>query len=279
MRTMSISSQPRVLGKTGLNVGRIGVASTYGAPAAAFEEAFEHGVNYFYWGSLRRDGMRDAIRHLAPQRRDDLVVVVQSYSRWGFWLVRSVQHALRRLRLDYADVLLLGLHDRPPGRRIMDAAERLRDRGLVRHLALSAHRRRTFAEVLDDAAFDIWHVRYNAVHRRAESEVFAVLEARDAAVRPGLVSFTATRWRHLLDPARTPAGERTPTATDCYRFVLAHPTVDLVMSAPANTEQMRMALAALDQGPMAEAELAWMRRVGDHIYRTKRPPLAFRQRR
>ena len=30
-----------ILGKTGLRVGRLGVASSYGAPASAFEEAFE----------------------------------------------------------------------------------------------------------------------------------------------------------------------------------------------------------------------------------------------
>ena len=44
----------RILGKTGLRVGRLGVACSYGAPTEAFEEAFERGVNYFYWGSMRK---------------------------------------------------------------------------------------------------------------------------------------------------------------------------------------------------------------------------------
>ena len=44
----------RILGRTGLEVGRLGVACSYGAPTAAFEEAFEQGVNYFYWGSMRK---------------------------------------------------------------------------------------------------------------------------------------------------------------------------------------------------------------------------------
>ena len=43
----------RILGRTGLKVGRLGVACSYGAPTAAFEEAFEQGVNYFYWGARR----------------------------------------------------------------------------------------------------------------------------------------------------------------------------------------------------------------------------------
>jgi hypothetical protein len=36
------------LGKTGLKVGRLGVSAGYGAPAEAFEDAFEKGCNYFY---------------------------------------------------------------------------------------------------------------------------------------------------------------------------------------------------------------------------------------
>ena len=31
-------------GRTGLKLGRLGVACSYGAPTAAFEEAFEQGV-------------------------------------------------------------------------------------------------------------------------------------------------------------------------------------------------------------------------------------------
>lgn len=84
--------------------------------------------------------------------------------------------------------------------------------------------------------------------------------------RPGLVAFTATRWGHLCDPKRTPPGERTPTGTDCYRFVLSHPTINVVLAGPSNSEQMSQALRALELGPMHDDELAWMRRVGDHIY-------------
>ena len=49
----------RELGGTGLKVGRLGLAASYGAPAEAFEEAFEKGCNYFYLGSGRhKTGMR-----------------------------------------------------------------------------------------------------------------------------------------------------------------------------------------------------------------------------
>ena len=59
-----ILTKPRTLGRTGLKVGPLGVAASYGAPVEAFEEAFERGCNYFYWGSKRRSGMRKAIMNL-----------------------------------------------------------------------------------------------------------------------------------------------------------------------------------------------------------------------
>ena len=71
-------NQPTVLGRTGLKAGRLGVASSYGAPAEAFEEAFDRGCNYFYWGSLRKRGMAEAIRNICGRgRRNDLIIVIQ----------------------------------------------------------------------------------------------------------------------------------------------------------------------------------------------------------
>jgi len=254
------------LGRSGLRVGKLGVGSSYGAPVAAYREAFERGVNYFYWGSLRREGMEQAIREIAAPDRDGLVLVLQSYSRFPALLRRAVRSGLRRLRLERADVLLLGWFNNRPSRRLLDAALELRERGLVRALALSGHRRTMFPELLDDETFSIWHVRYNAVHRGAERDVFPHLVRRPPAERPGLVTYTATRWGHLCDPKRTPPGERTPRGTDCYRFALSRPEVDLCVAAPRNRAEMRQALDALDRDPMDEEELAWMRRVGDHIY-------------
>jgi aryl-alcohol dehydrogenase-like predicted oxidoreductase len=174
--------------------------------------------------------------------------------------------SLRRLRLDHADVLLLGWHNHAPSEAIFETCLELKRRGRVRHIALSSHQRRLFPTLLDDERIAIWHVRYNAVHRGAEREVFPAVAESPPLKRPGVVTFTTTRWGHLCDPRRTPAGERTPTGTDCYRFALSNPTVDVALAGPSNIEQMRQALHALELGPMRDDELAWMRRVGDHIY-------------
>jgi hypothetical protein len=48
-------NEPVVLGRTGLKVGRLGIASGYKAPAAAIEEAYErvHRIGDFVHGPKR----------------------------------------------------------------------------------------------------------------------------------------------------------------------------------------------------------------------------------
>lgn len=258
------------LGRSGLQVSKLGLGSSFKAPTSSYREAFDRGVSYFYWGSVRRSLMGDAIREISRDRREQLVVVLQSYSRLGGLLTRFVERGLRKLGIDYADALLLGWHNQRPSPRVLDAALALKEKGRIRHIALSTHRRTLLPEIIDDPTWAIWHVRYNAVHRGAEREVFPALAERERATRPGMVTYTTTRWGQLCDPARTPAGEATPTGTDCYRFALTHPEVDLCLAGPDDPEQMKQALEALERGPMDAEELAWMRRVGDHLYASSR---------
>ena len=254
----------RSLGRTGLKVERLGVACSYGAPTAAFEEAFEQGVNYFYWGSVRKESMSRAIRNIiANGKRDELVIVVQSYSRSAMLMEQFFKQALRRLKIDNADILLLGWHNRPPSERILDRALAMRDKGMFRFLAVSGHQRAMFAQLVDDLRFGLFHVRYNAAHRGAESEVFNRLPVND---RPGIVTYTATRWGDLLNSSKMPAGEKPLSATDCYRFVMSNPAVDVCMSGPRNAEEMRQALKALQLGPLSADELKRAQQIGDHVH-------------
>ena len=59
----------------------MGIAASYGVSRKACLEAFDAGVNYFFWGSSRTAGMALALRDLAPSHRDDLCVVLQCYAR------------------------------------------------------------------------------------------------------------------------------------------------------------------------------------------------------
>ena len=253
----------RVLGRTGVTVGPLGISASYGVPAAAVERAVEAGMTYVYWGSMRTAAFADALRHLAP-RRDRFTLVVQSYARIAPALSWSVERALRRIRYDHADVLLLGYWNRGLRPRILEEARRLQRRGLVNFLAVSSHNRPMAATLAASGEFDIVHLRYNAAHPGAERDVFPRLSAES---RPGIVSFTGTSWGQLMNPGYTPPGERTPTAADCYRFVLANPDIDVCATGPASSAHVDEALSAREVGPLSDDELAWMKRVGAEVRR------------
>jgi aryl-alcohol dehydrogenase-like predicted oxidoreductase len=266
--THSLSFARAVLGRTGLEVGRLGLASGYGVPGTALEPALERGVNYIFWGSRRGDSFGAALKRLRTQR-ERFVLVIESYTRLASLLSWSLERALRTLSFEYTDILLLGLWNKPVPSRILDAARRLKERGLARFLAVSTHKRALAHRIAAGRDFDVVHFRYNAAHPGAEHDLFPHLPA---ANRPGMVSFTATSWGTLLGKAslqgilmgtrKPPKSEPVPTAADCYRFVLTRPEVDVCLTGPANAAQMEQALEALRLGPMSEDELAWMRRVG-----------------
>lgn len=248
----------RPFGTTGLSVGGLGLGSSFGLPARDVERAFERGVNFFLWGSLRKADFGVGLRNLAPKHREEMVIAVQSYTRFGSLMEWSVNRTLRFLKTDYVDVLCLAWWNGPPPRRIIDAALALREKGKIRKVMVSCHHRPAFEGFIKDPAIDALMLRYNAAHHGAEREVFPHLGTR----RPGTVAFTATRWGTLLDSKYVPEGAATPRASDCYRFALSNPNVDVCLAGPKDAEQLDEALVALERGPMDEDELAWMRRVG-----------------
>jgi aryl-alcohol dehydrogenase-like predicted oxidoreductase len=249
------------LGRTGLSVSRLGIGSSFGLTARDVESAVDRGINYLYWGSIRRAAFGKAVREVAQKRRHELCLVVQSYTRVAWMMRPSLESALRKLGTDHTDLLLLGWWNQPPPRRILDAALALREAGKARHIVVSCHHRPTFEKYMSDPAYGAIMVRYNAAHPGAEKEVFPHLAA-SAKERPGVVAYTATRWGALLDPKLIPEGEPKPRASDCYRFALTNPAVDVTLCGPADAEELEEALSALDRGPMNEEELAWMKRVG-----------------
>jgi len=260
---MSDFSDYITLGASGLEVKKMGIGSDAGISADAIEWAFERGVNYFYWGSRRRPGMKQAIRKLAKSHREKMVIALQSYDYTGLALEPMCVRGLRALQIDYADVLILGMRNRPLPRRILEKALGLRERGLARHLCVSAHDRSAYRQHLDLGAFDLVMVRYNAAHRGAEQDVFPLL-AREK--KPGVICYNSTRWGHLFDPRWMPEGERTPEPTDLYRYVLSNPSIEMVLTAPETFRQLQENLKTLQMGPVSNQERAWLERVGDHVH-------------
>ena len=259
------------LGRTGLQVGRLGIASSYGAPSEAYEEAFERGCNYFLLGSFlkgRSKEMIKAIKNISSKgRRDDLVIAMHDYTH-NFLLQRPhFKSGLRSLGLSHIDVLILGYYVNLPGQGVMAGAEKLKKEGFIRHIGVASHNRKLFRQFTGEDPVDVFHLRYNAVNTGAEVDVFPCLPEQN---KPGIVSYTATRWGHLLKESKMPPEEAPLTAGDCYRFVLSNPAVDLVMTGTRTLAMMQENLKVLEMSALSEAEMARIRKIGDHIYGKKR---------
>ncbi len=259
---------PVVLGRTGLKVSRLGIASGYKAPASAIERAFhEYGINYFYWSSPRGSDMGEALKNLAPKNREKMVITFQSYDHFGPFMHKYFEKGLKSIDVDYVDVLLLGWFNYIPGGRVLDAALKLKEQGKVRFLAMSGHNRTLFGKMAQDeeSPIDIYMIRYNAAHRGAEKDIFPHL-SEEKKKRPGITIYTATCWRKLLKAKKMPPGEAPMTAAECYRFVLSNPNVDLCMAGPANENQMEEAMKAIEQGPLSEDEMKRINTIGDFVH-------------
>jgi aryl-alcohol dehydrogenase-like predicted oxidoreductase len=252
------------LGRTGLSVGPLAVSGGYGVDEKSLLKAFDRGVNYWYHGSRTLKGMTGAIKTLiAAGKRDDLVIALQSYVRWPWYMERTLTKELRMLGIDHCDVLLLGWYNKLPSASVVECTDRLREKGLFRHLAISSHNRPTFVELAKDPRYGAFHIRYNAAHTGAERDVFPNWPSDN---RPGTVAYTATRWGSLLKAKAVPAGEAPMCARDAYRFVLSNPDFNVCMTGPKNAAEMDEALATLDDGPLSVEENARIRGIGIHVY-------------
>jgi len=260
-------SEKVTLGRSGLEVGRLGISSSYGANAAVFEEAFDYGCNYFTWGTFVKGDsteMKRAIRNLvAKGNREKLVISVFTYAHDPFLTKYFLKRRLKALGIDHIDILLLGYFPKVPSRRILDGAIKLKEQGMVRHIGVSGHNRKMFKDLVNVPEIEVIHLRYNAAHRGAEEEVFPYFNINN---RPGIVSFTATRWGKLMNQKKMPKGESPLTAADCYRYVLSNPSVDVCMMGIKNSDQLRENMAIIEMGKLDKEELKRIEHVGKYVY-------------
>jgi predicted aldo/keto reductase-like oxidoreductase len=259
------------LGQTGLMASRLGIASGFGVPAYSMEKAFhEHNLNYFFVSLGRRSQIKTAMSNLLPGYRDKIIIAMPYFPiDKGYFLSRSIEASLRKFKLDIIDVVILqGV--RRPSRRLFDRALKLKEEGKVKFIGISSHKRPFLGSIARDEynlPVDLFHMRYNLVHRGAEEDIFPYLSKGNS---PGTVVFTATCWRKPLKAANMPAGEEPLSAADCYRFVLSNPNVNICITGPSSARHMEENLAVLSAGPLSSDEMTRARRIGDYIHGKKR---------
>jgi len=263
---MSDSFTHATLGSTGIPVQRLGLSATNRPSKAAIHRALDAGVDYFFAYGFDRQMVR-TLRELSTSDRERYVLSTGAYNLYVGHLNirRTLEKRLRQFRTDYIDVFLFLGVTKPKHfpERLREEIYRLREEGKVRHMGLSCHNRRFVGQLAGEGAIDVAMLRYNAAHRGAEQEIFPCLERHN----PGVVSYTATRWGYLLRrPRGWPKDGRIPTASLCYRFVLSNPHVHVCLTAPSNVSQLEENLKAIEEGPLSDEEMRFMREFGDVVH-------------
>jgi aryl-alcohol dehydrogenase-like predicted oxidoreductase len=262
------------LGRTGIPVHRLGLSATYWPGKKTIHAALDAGVNYFFLFGIDYQMMR-ALRDLSPSDRQRIVIASGAGTFLLFYqnLRKAMEHRLRQLRTDYLDVFMfMGiLKEKHFPEKAREELQRLKEDGKVRFTGMSTHDRPFAGRVAAKGDLDVIMMRYNAAHRGAEQDIFPHLEAHN----PGVVNFTATRWRYLMRRQKSwPKDKPIPTPGQCYRFVLSNPHIHVCMTAPSNIRQLSENVKALEQGPLSDDEMKLMLEYGALVHeKTKKMPL------
>jgi aryl-alcohol dehydrogenase-like predicted oxidoreductase len=243
-------------------VFRLGLSGSFGLDEAGAREALET-AQYVFWTPMMK-GLTAALRDALHRDRERYVVAAGptlGFTRGG--VRRGAERRLRALGVDYLDVYQLYWLSKMSAQfgAVEEELLRLREEGKVRAVGVSIHDRPRAGRLASDSIFDLLMIRYNAAHPGAEQEIFPHLARR----RPAVVAYTATSWRKLLRAPRGWSG-RPMTAGECYRWVLASPEVDVALCGPKDVAQWRADLAAVREGPLLDADVAWMREFGRVVH-------------
>jgi L-glyceraldehyde 3-phosphate reductase len=256
--------------------------------------ALDLGINYFdtapgYGSSASETHLGEALHELGARGvvatkvalgLDDLGDIVGS-------IQRSVEESLRRLRL--GELALVQLHNRiglerapkalfgtgallagadvsgPDG--VLEAFERLRARGLVRHFGCSAFGgdMEMVRRLIDSDRFDVLSVHYSILnrtawhgHARAEPLDYAEVGRRAATRNMGTVALrvleggtpAAAREFEASGITRTLQGAGLDPAEGAIRFVLSNPEVSVALVGFSDVDQIRKAAGYSNRGPL-----------------------------
>ena len=209
--------QYTTLGKTDLKVSRLCLGCmTFGEPDRGnhawtlpeessrpiIKRAIEGGINFFDTANSYSDGSSEeivgrALRDFA--RRDEVVVATKVYHQVGdleeglsrAQILRSIDDSLRRLGMDYVDLLQIHRWDyRTPIEETLEALDEVVKSGKARFIGASSMHARQFAHALalqktnGLAQFVTMQDHYNLIYREEERDMLPLCVQEGVAVIP-----------------------------------------------------------------------------------------------
>jgi aryl-alcohol dehydrogenase-like predicted oxidoreductase len=228
----------------------------------ANEDVERRGVslpNYLgnYFDGQYRDAMSSAIANVMEKKFSDKIDRRSTYIETIF---NSVDDSLRRLKTDHVDLLMCPHAATSPEEaqvpEIFEAYEKLRQRGKVRFLGVTAHTdpAGVLKAAMDSGVYSAAMVAFNIVNRQYLEPVVEEAHRRDF----GVIAMKVARCVHDLDEPKRPMPERAALLNSllpgdmslpvkAYRFMLRNPNLSAVISCMWNDQMVRENLAVVRQ--------------------------------
>jgi aryl-alcohol dehydrogenase-like predicted oxidoreductase len=253
----------------GNSASRLGLAAYEDQDPRCVSAAFDLGFNFFFFYSAGAIHFVEALKPIARNFRNDVIVATGSGARTktGLRAARRKIHealAIESIDLFFAEYVHPGDSTSTifGAGGVLDELQQWKSDGIIRFVGASTHDRPLARRLAEDLRVDVLMHRYNMAHRKAEDEVFPTAIRSHTPV----IAFTATRWGTLLAP-HSEWSDDFPTAAHCYRFCLAQPAVQIVLTAPKSLEELHESIAVLKSPPMSGDMQRHWKRFGDAVYR------------
>jgi aryl-alcohol dehydrogenase-like predicted oxidoreductase len=234
-----------ILGRTGLQVTRLGIGGAYCKTPDGYRAALDTGVNYLDTARAYRDGEDErVVGEAIAGRRHEIVLATKTGKRDAEGARKDLEESLRLLRTDYLDIWHIHYLNTQAEREqvlgpggAMEAAFKAREQGLVRFVGVTGHDWAEVGRAVATGLFDTVLCWYNAAMREPEELVFPETTKHGT----GVVIMKTTYTDKLLEPDDAPAPEA------FYRYVLEHPAVSVALMGLRDLERFRRVAQALSE--------------------------------
>ena len=134
-----------ILGRTGLEVTRLGVGGAYCKTPEGYRAALDCGVNYLDTAPAYYEGKdEETVGKAIAGRRDNLVLATKTWKRTAQGAQKELETSLRLLGTDYIDIWQIHYLNEPdelekilgPGG-AMETVVKAREKGLVRYVGVT----------------------------------------------------------------------------------------------------------------------------------------------
>ena len=241
----------RILGKTGLNISRLGFG---GIPIQRIDaegtrklmlQMKEAGINYIDTArgyTVSEEYLGEALEGI----REHFIIATKSMARTKEAMAADIEISLKNLRTDHID--LYQVHNpslaqleqvMAPGG-ALEALLEAKAAGKIGHIGLTAHALEVFEKALNLDWVETFMFPYNIVESQGEDLIKACAEKNIGFI--------------VMKPL---AGGAIEDATLAVRYCLANPAVTVVIPGMAEEKEITQNLAAAnDAAPLTEEELA-----------------------